>query len=1114
MPAFESATLLFTDLVDAAKLFLGLAPQDEEELRRTYFTSLRKAVAETGGSEVKNLGDGLMVAFTSASKALSCAVAMQQSIERQNRQSSHQLLLRIGVSTGEVTAEENDYFGDPVIEAARLCAKAQGGQILASQVVQALAGRRNPFVFSTIGEIELKGLPEPVETVEVEWERLPDLADVSAEEPVPVPRPLTLQPSTGLIGRQQDLDILRDALKRVTTDEAREVVLIAGEAGQGKTTVAAAAAREAHEQGAMVLLGRCDEELGSPYRPFVEMLHHYISHAPEEVLRRHVAEHGPALSRLTRALGSRIGDLGSLSESDAETERYRLYGAILGILEQASLDQPVVLVLDDIQWADAASLQLLIHLVKSSNSLKLLVICTYRDTELSLSHPLTETLGALRREEGVHRIKLEGLGDKEVVQYLEAAAGQNLHGAGVRLAHAVYGETDGNPFFVSEMWRHLTESGAIERDQAGHWLTSDLPDASLPNSVREVVSARVARLGPEAGRILRVAAVIGRDFDLEHLSLATQSDEDFVLDVLDAASSVALVREVPETTGRFSFSHALVQHTLYDDMGATRRARAHRQVAETLEDLCAGQPGQRVGELAHHWYNATQQIDTQKAVAYSRQAAEDALAALAPLDAIRYFEQAIQLLDQMPEDTGRLAMDLRLGLGVAQRQAGVPAFRETLLEVADIAQQAGDNQRLIQAALENNRGFFSSLGLVDEERVAVLESALKVVPPQEPAARAVLLATLCTELAYGSLERRLELAREARDISKRLGDAATQIKVFNYQQLPLNIPEALNIRVHSTAKSVILARELGDPAQLFWSLCADRSNATQTGQVERSMRHLSQAKALAQRLRQPMMLWVAAYHEAADALVLGEPERAEELAKQALEIGLESGQPDALSFYGAQITIARIQRGTLDELAPLIVDSAKQNPGIAAYQACVAAAYLDAQDFQEARQVLDLGAANGFDDLPRDTAWLDAIAIYARVAIELGAEGPAESLIDQLAPYPSQAAFQCLTAHEPSGCLLGGLLTVTGRPQEAALHFEASMRTCARSGMKYAEAQTMLGLGRLIVEHSVNGSIVSQGNPKADAETLLGQSLELSKARGYGGIQRRALLALEKLNAI
>ena len=208
---------------------------------------------------------------------------------------------------------------------------------------------------------------------------------------------------------------------------------------------------------------------------------------------------------------------------------------------------------------------------------------------------------------------------------LEAIAGHPLDDAGLGLAQAVNRETDGNPFFVGEVLRHLSDTGAIYRDPSGRWVAEgSVEKMALPDSVREVIGGRVVRLGKDAERLLSVAAVIGRDFDLDLLGRSTKIAEDELLDVLDAAAAVALVREVPDT-GRYSFAHALIQHTLYEDLGPNRRARVHKQIAEALEDMCGGRPGNRVGELARHWLHATQPIDLAKAINYAGQAGDAAL---------------------------------------------------------------------------------------------------------------------------------------------------------------------------------------------------------------------------------------------------------------------------------------------------------------------------------------------------------------------------------------------------------------------------------------------------------------------------------------------------------
>ncbi len=389
---------------------------------------------------------------------------------------------------------------------------------------------------------------------------------------VALPRRLAVPPAVGVVGREAELEVIADALKRVGVG-GREVLLVSGEAGLGKTTLVAEAARLAHDDGACVLFGHCEEELATPYQLFAEALGHYVAHAPEDQLRRHVDAHGSELSRLIPALSTRVPGLPGSKATDTDTERYLLFAAAVGLLAMVSEEQPVVLVLDDLQWADKGSLLLLRHLTAAEQTMRVLVLATYRDSELAQADALRETLGVLRRHSGVSRVELVGLDDSAVVSFLEAAAGQTLDQAGVDLAHAVYRETDGNPFFVSEVLRHLAETGAVHQDAAGRWVAGDSFDRlDLPDSVREVIGGRVARLGKEAERVLSLAAVIGRDFDLDVLSRATKTSEDDLLDILDAAAAVALVGELSDAPGRFNFTHALIQLHPLPGSRSTRRA--------------------------------------------------------------------------------------------------------------------------------------------------------------------------------------------------------------------------------------------------------------------------------------------------------------------------------------------------------------------------------------------------------------------------------------------------------------------------------------------------------------------------------------------------------------
>ena len=516
----ENVTVLFTDLVSSTELSSELTIGAGDELRRAHFSALRQAVAASAGTEVKTLGDGLMVVFPIASAALSCAVAMQQMVDRDNESAQRRLGLRVGLSAGEVTREADDYFGDPVIEAARLCALAAGGQILVADLVRAMAGRRCLHTFSSLGELDLKGLPEPVETLELGWDPLGEPQEASRA--IPQQSRFEIEPATGVIGRDAETALLADALKRVTAGEGREIVLISGEAGIGKTTLATQVGRAAFEAGAMVLLGRCDEDLGVPYGPFVEALSHYVAHASEEELRAHVDSVGAELANIVPILGQRLGELPAPQSADPDTERYLLYNAVVGLLGQMCEDRTLVLVLDDLQWADQPSLHLLRRVVSNTTSLRLLVVGTYRRSELSNRHPLTDALAELRRESGVSRVELSGLDDTGVLAFMEAAAGHDLDDDGVGLAHALYRETDGNPFFVGEMLRHLSETGAIFQDDKGKWTAAaDFEAMAMPDSVRLVIGARVARLGEVVSQVLPLAAVMGREFDLDLLARVT-----------------------------------------------------------------------------------------------------------------------------------------------------------------------------------------------------------------------------------------------------------------------------------------------------------------------------------------------------------------------------------------------------------------------------------------------------------------------------------------------------------------------------------------------------------------------------------------------------------------
>jgi class 3 adenylate cyclase/tetratricopeptide (TPR) repeat protein len=1096
----ENVAILFTDIVGSTELSYGLSVEGADEVRRGHFAILRKAIAEYGGNEVKNLGDGLMVVFPAASAALACGVAMQQGVD-QNSRRRQVVGLRVGLSVGEVSREDDDFFGDAVVEAARLCARCESGQILAAELVLVIAGRRVRYECRSLGPLPLKGLPEPLETVEVLWEPVTGDGGMA----VPLPARLAVRPDVGVVGREAEIETMAEAMKRVTVSGNHEVVLVSGEAGLGKTTLVAETARWAFESGACVLFGHCEEGLATPYQLFAEALGHYVTHAPEDRLRLHVETTGSDLAGLIPSLTRRIPDLPSSTITDSDSERYLLFAAVVGLLSAMSEDRAVVLVLDDLQWADSGSLLLLRYLAASTVSLRLLVVGNYRDSELPHSHALVEALAALRRQERVTRIELKGLDDVGVVDLMEAAAGHPLDDNGVGLAHAIHRETDGNPFFVSEVLRNLVETGSIRQNAEGFWQAEPaLEGTALPDSIREVIGARVLRLGKEASRILGVAAVIGRDFDLDLLCHATSTTDDQLLDVLEDAAAAALVQEPADASGRYSFAHALIQHTLYEDMGPNRRARAHRQVAESLEELCGDRPGIRVGELARHWMNATQPTDLSKAIDYSRQAGDAALRALAPADALRYYAQAVDLFSQTSEPDPIVGIDLAVGLGTAQRQCGDPAFRATLLDAARRAADLDDTSRLVSAALANDRGFFSMAGTTDPNKIEILEMALDRLPAEDPD-RSRVLACLCSELTYGSaLDRRKSLAEQAMAIAGATEDDATIVWVLNHVYVALCVPELMEESWTRTAEALTRSERMGDPLLQFFATGFRACTATHFGDVDEAARCLDAQTLLAEQLNQPMLDWLIAWMRGGQAQIIGSIDEAERLANASLELGTEAGQEDAFSFFGPQLIIVNFQRGTLGDLLPLVeqIEPALPNLDLGPVFALV---HVEAGRTEEALPYLREFASQNFT-MSIDPIWLLNMSCYAESIIQCHMVEYAEPVLRQLTAWAHLLANTGgLAVFGPVTHFLGGLACLLDRYDDAENYFRQAADFSARIGASFFGARTNLAWGEMCAKRQRDGDAER-------ARNLLDAALSSASSNGYAVVEQRAIAALRSLN--
>jgi tetratricopeptide (TPR) repeat protein len=865
----------------------------------------------------------------------------------------------------------------------------------------------------------------------------------------------------------------------------------------GKTSLSSEFARRAHEMGATVLYGRSDEDLGVPYQPWVEAIGHLATHAPPEVLLS-MGRHAGSLVQLVPDLASEAVAAKSAT-GDLEAARFMLFGAVVDALRSAGEHDPVLVVLDDLQWADAPSLQLLRHIMTTNESLQLLVVGTFRESEVDAAGPLGQVLAAGHREQGIERISLRGLDDSEVLALMESAAGQTLDTDGLALRDALRTETDGNPFFVGELLRHLVEAGSIYQATDGRWVASgDLREQGLPVSVREVVGRRTARLGEDGLRVLSIAAVIGRDFDLSLVSQVSGADVGELLDVLDKAADAVLVSNVAGE--RYSFVHALIEHAIYDALSPARRAYLHGQVAQAMEvqDRSRDQP--RVAELAYHWAQATVPENWEKALDYARRAGDIALAKLAPHEAERWYEQVLEELERGSHEDELLRCQVLLGLGEAQRQLGTQQFRETLLEAARLAEQLGVTDLLVRAALANNRGFASIAGVVDTERVAVLEAAAAALAGTGSASEARVLALLANELTYdGDFPRRRALAERAVQIAREVADAATLVQVIRDAAQALQVPEMLETRLALAAEALELARGLGDPVLLFWAAIYSAAYCPQRSALGMAADEASVvADQIAQRLGQPTLLWPSTFGLACRALQTGDLDRAEELAIRALEIAQEMGETDGLVVYGAQLMELRLMQGRVDEVLDLVREAAEANPGLPGFWAALALLLSEVGQLDGAAEAIEhVVTPEGVIVHPYDLVWLTSMVDAAFVLAKLQMQEPAEAVFRAIEPFADQCPYIGVNGmvHVSHGLAL--LAATLRRDEDADRYFAKAHSGHAELGAKWYLARTELDWGEYLVR---------RGRPeeKERAWQLL-TSARTSAARwGYGSVERRS----------
>jgi DNA-binding winged helix-turn-helix (wHTH) protein/tetratricopeptide (TPR) repeat protein len=511
------------------------------------------------------------------------------------------------------------------------------------------------------------------ETTDVELDGKPSAGGI------PLPPSLLASAAIDFVGRNAELAEMREAWQRAKRGH-HQLLLVAGEPGIGKTRLSLEFARSCGADGSIVLVGYSDEENLVPYQPFVGCLGWYFRNCPEAELRDQLSAIGGGgeLALFVPELRNRIPDLPSLPPVDPEGQRYRLFEAVSAMLAVASRARPMVLIFDDLHWADKPTLLLLRHIMRSARTAFFTIVATYRESELARVHPLAELLSTLRGEPRVTRLVLRGLSITHVRTLVDSIVGPN---APPQLPQAVMDSTDGNPFFATEMLQHLKETGAVARVCRMAGRTIDVADLGLSEGIKEVIEQRLSRLSEACNRVLGIASVVGREFDATLLEAVADLHDSALLDALEEATRAQLVRESQEVSGRFEFMHALIREALYSELSSPRRARWHRRVADAIERLSQDKPNPPLAELAYHFSQVTSADAVDKAIDYATRAGDRAADGLAHEEAARLFGIAFDSLESRPDgrDTERLRVDLH-----TRRARSFDALGQWRLEVRDL----------------------------------------------------------------------------------------------------------------------------------------------------------------------------------------------------------------------------------------------------------------------------------------------------------------------------------------------------------------------------------------------------------------------------------------------
>ncbi|SEN30950.1 ATP-binding protein [Nonomuraea pusilla] len=1039
-----TATILFTDVVSSTALRIRLGEERANDVFRRLYVLLHSVVTANGASFTKSLGDGLMAVFDSATAGLDAVIAVEHAVAEENERAMEKISIRAALAAGDVCWGHDDVSGLPTVEAARLVAIAEGGQVLCTDLVRRLAQGRGRHEFKDLGRLPGKGLREPMHTYELHWQ--------SADQRDGGGLPPWLDGGHGehgghgghvlpFLGRDEELRLLDGELN--AAEFGSGLVILQGEPGVGKTRLASEVARRALKRRFTVLAGRCTDPARQAYEPIAGAVERLARTSPALLLRAGVDQQCGQLVRLAPSLAAPPLSLAVPPATEPVSERYHLMAAARTLIERLADIRPVLLVIDDLQWATLESLQMLHALTWDADALPLLVLATSRPVPES-AVPELHKLTAGGRVVPVSSFGLDEVG--------HALAGLRRPAGEAELLHRV---TGGNAFLVSEVARELAAGKEFDA-------------LAVPDSVTRMVGIRRAQLPPDARELVTLLAV-GERMESAELRHALGLDEARFVAAAEEAMGAGLVTMTG--AGRCQFSHELTRTALYSTLSPARAGLLHGRVADALCEADPNAMQSRPYVVATHLVAAAEHgrdpARVRQAGLAAVRAAEHALEGLAHREAVTWYQRALGLLGEPDEgDPAERRAELLMDCGRAMWLAGHPDARRTLLDAADLARQCGRSDLIVTAALGGDRGSGIS-ATPDHERIALLTEARTLVDSTDVSTRALLAAQLASELIWApDGERRFAMSDEAVALARKSGDPRTLAQVLGLRSLTIIPADPLHQRHRDGDEMLEAARRTGDDLVLFHAMVQRTPPVLDSGDTARAAELLDRAEELARRLAQPHLTWLIGYSRAGLTLMQGDLAQAESEAERALRLGGEIGRRlEAVAIYSEQIAEIRRLQGRLWELRDRL-RRAGQAPRVDPVHAVLR--YLCELDDEQAGPLLDRILAGRGGVPPRNMAQRPALDNLAVAAARLNRPDLAARVYETL-EEEGETFGHGAVAHHCGHHYLAHLAVTLGEPGRASRHFEAAAEVHERAGVPLMLAESLLDWAGLLDRGEADG---------------------------------------------